>query len=205
MKDQATTTPTPEPKKPEGESFLTKEPEVKPEPEKKDEAKPEAPEKYEDFTLPEGYKFDDKLLQAATATFKKHGLSQAAAQELVDIYAKNGLEAAKAPYDTWANTQKEWNSQISERFGDRADGVRADINKAIDAALPPSLAGNLRKALDFTGAGSNPDVVEALSVLLKPHYEGRPVVGGKPSPEGQKAPGSAPPSIAEAIYPHLRK
>ena len=80
------------------------------------------------------------------------------------------------------------------------------ISGVLDSALPPTLAKNVRAALDLTGAGSHPDVVEALNILLKPLSEGKPVVPGKPSPEGQKDPArSGPPSIADAMYGHLRK
>ncbi len=79
------------------------------------------------------------------------------------------------------------------------------ISGVIESALPPSLAMGLRKALDITGAGSHPDVVEALSILLKPLSEGTPVRGNAPSPAGQRPPDQGPPSVADAIYGHLRK
>jgi len=63
-----------------------------------------------------------------------------------------------------ADLQKEWLGDIHDRFGSKAETVRTDISKAIDAALPPSLARAFRGALDLTGAGTNPDVVEALSI-----------------------------------------
>jgi hypothetical protein len=211
-KSPGTTTPSPEPK-PEGDSFLTgkTKPKVEPkgepktEPEKKVEPAVGAPEKYTDFKLPEGYQFDKPVLEQAQALFKEAGLTQEGAQKLVDFYAKNSLEAAAAPYKEWANLQKGWTDQIAERFpGDKSTAVKSMISGVIDAALPPSLAKGLRSALDITGAGSHPDVVEALSILLKPLSEGKPVLATKPSPGGQVAPGSDPrPSIADAMYPQL--
>src|SRR5882724_1647114 len=61
-----------------------------------------------------------------------------------------------------------------------------------------------RSALDLTGAGTNPDVVEALSIMFKPFVEGPSIRPGGISPEANKVP-NAPiqPSIAEAMYPHL--
>lgn len=208
---------TPSSTEPIGDSFLTGKDQPKPEakvepkegdaPKEGDTPKPEgAPEKYADFKLPEGYKFDPTELEKATVLFKDNNLSQDQAQKLVDFYAANSLQAAKAPYDAWANLQKDWQGEIASRFGDRAPTVRADINKAIDVALPPSLARNFRAGLDLTGAGTHPDIVEALSILFRPHYEGTPVKGNAPSKEGQRAPGSGEPvSLADAIYPHLRK
>jgi len=215
LKDQnplpETTTPTSE-KKPEGQSFLTQTPEA-PKEEPKEEPKPEdkkpdaeggAPDKYADFKVPEGFKFDEKALSEATAAFKELNLTQEAAQKLVDTYAKNTQQAIEAPYKQWADLQKEWLGDIHDRFGSKAETVRTDISKAIDSALPPSLARAFRGALDLTGAGTNPDVVEALSIMFKPFVEGPSIRPGGQSPEANKPPGApAAPSIAEAMYPHL--
>jgi len=225
LKDQSspTTTPTPpETKTPstdEGKSFLNGKTEPKVEPkadepkldadgkpivEKKEDAPAGAPEKYADFKVPDGFKFDDKALAEATATFKELGLTQDQAQKLVDVYGKTGREAAEAPYKAWATTQKEWLTDINDRFGSKAETVRTDISKAIDSALPPSLAKSFRSALDLTGAGSNPDVVEALSIMFKPFVEAGSLKPGGVSPEANKAPGQpSRPSVAEAMYPHL--
>jgi len=215
LKDQTpspeTTTPTPAPKT-EGQSFLTQTPEA-PKEELKEEPKPEdkkpdaeggAPEKYADFKVPEGFKFDEKALTEAQAAFKELGLTQEGAQKLIDTYAKNTQQAIEAPYKQWADLQKEWLGDIHDRFGSKAETVRTDISKAIDSALPPSLARAFRGALDLTGAGTNPDVVEALSIMFKPFVEGPSIRPGGISPEANKAP-NAPvqPSIAEAMYPHL--
>ncbi|HET9131900.1 MAG TPA: hypothetical protein VFO86_13180, partial [Terriglobia bacterium] len=75
-------------KKPEGEG--DKKPDDKENPTKIEGA----PEKYADFTLPEGFKFDDKTLEAATAVFKDLNLSQEGAQKLVDLYAANNVAAS---------------------------------------------------------------------------------------------------------------
>jgi len=216
----ASTTPSSEPKaEPSGDSFLTspKEPPKtpdtpktpdapKPEGEKKPDAVVGAPEKYADFKLPDGYKFDDKVLGEAQATFKKLNLTQEAGQQLVDLYAANALAAAKAPYDEYANLRTEWKGEIASRFpGEKSAQVKTMIASVIDAALPPSMAQNLRKALDLTGAGDHPDVVESLSILLKPLSEGTPVRGNGPTDDSQRAPTAGPASIADALYGHLRK
>lgn len=204
--------------KPDGKSFLnTKPAEVKPEDADKSKADPKlegkkdtdassgAPEKYEAFKLPEGYEFDPDALKEVSGIFKDLGLNQDAAQKLVDYYAKNGLQAANAPYELWADTQKSWVDEIQNRFGSKSESMRTDINKAIDVAITsPKLRGAFREALDLTGAGSNPDFVEAFSIFAKPFLEGTPVVPGKVSNEANKPPQQPqPPSAAEAIYPHL--
>lgn len=225
LKDQSpesmTPSPTPTPK-PEGGSFLTRDPapeatppkdEGKPAP-KEGDPKPDgekppaaavgAPEKYEDFKLPEGYKMDEATGKEVTALFKELNLNQEGAQKLVDVYAARLLKAEEAPYKAWADTKKEWEGDIADRFGSKAEKARQDINSAITNALPPSLARAFRTALDITVAGSNPDIFEALSILARPHLEGKPIAPGNQSPEANKSP-TAPvrPSLAEAMYPHL--
>ena len=53
--------------------------------EDKKEAPAGAPEKYEAFTLPEGYEVDEQLLNEFTPTLKELGLTQAAAQKVMDF------------------------------------------------------------------------------------------------------------------------
>lgn len=221
MKDQGNTIPTPtQTSEPDGGSFLTQTPKESPDkttPEgdpkssagdksegEGDKVSEGAPEKYEAFKLPEGYTLTDEASKEVSELFKGLNLSQDSAQKLVDYYGKNLLATAEAPYKEWANTQKEWVSEIQDRFGSKAEKVRGEINSAITNALTPSLAKAFRTALDITGAGSNPEIFEALSILARPHLEGKPVPQGKPSGEANNPP-NAPvrPSAAEAMYPHL--
>ncbi len=230
LKDQSpkpTTTPTPESQtptqtpttEPPGSTFLTgakageAEGEGKDKPKEGEAPKPElttgAPEKYTDFTVPEGFKFDDKALGEAQTVFKELNLSQASAQKLVDTYTKQLTAANAAPYDLWANTQREWNTEILSRFGGESGSnkLRGDINNVINRVLPPTLQKSFRAALDFTGAGSNPDMLEAFSIMLKPHMEGRPVPSGNPSSTANTDPTRPPGPVdpAAAMYPHLVK
>ena len=224
IKDQSPT-PSPDPKTTpptdgstdpgDGTSFLTAKQDQKVDAEPKPDTDPKAddkkdgdaaagaPEKYGDFKLPDGYKFDEKQLTDATALFKEMNLSQDQAQKLVDHYAANSLQAAEAPYKAWADLQKQWMTDIGDRFGSKTESVKTDIGKAI-GTLPPSLARSFRAALDLTGAGSNPDIVEGLHIMLKGLVEGGSVRQGNQSPEANKQPGApARPSAAEAMYPHL--
>jgi hypothetical protein len=138
---------------------------------------------------------------------KSTGLSQDQAQAAVDVYTKHAIAAAKAPYDLWANTQKEWQTEILSRFGGEsgADRMRADVNSVISRTLPPSLQKSFRAALDFTGAGTNPDILEAFSIMLKPLMEGKPVLGNGPvTPADPAKPGAGQQvDLAAAMYPHL--
>jgi hypothetical protein len=200
----------------EGSTFLTgkkTEAEPKAEGETKPETKPDAPqgapEKYTDFKLPDGYEFDPKAKTAFETTAKELNLTQDGAQKLINIWAEHAAQSARAPYDLWADTQRQWHTEIESRFGgaDGAAKMSAGINAAINNVLPPSLQKSFRAALDFTGAGSNPDLLEGLSILLKPHMEARPVPGGRPNDKANTDPGQprGPIDPAAAMYPHLVK
>lgn len=173
--------------------------------EKEADAPQGAPEKYEDFKLPDGYKLDPEMNKAATAIFKELNLPQEGAQKLVDFYSSNFIQAAEAPYKLWADTQTGWVDRIISDFGEaKADQMRTEINKGIEAAFSPKLQREFREAIDLTGAGSNPAMFEAFHTLFKPFIESAPVKGNGPTKEGQTAPKTdTRPSIAEALYPHL--
>lgn len=165
-----------------------------------------APESYADFKAPEGYELDKAALEQAIPIFKELNLNQDQAQKLVDQYAKLSAEAADAPVKFYADMQKEWREEASSRFGKAIEpggAIVTEFAQAIDGFLPPTLAKNFRAALDFTGIGNHPDFIEGFRVFAKALSTGTHVSGKSPSPEGQKAPGNAPPSIASAMYPHL--
>jgi len=176
-----------------------------------DEGKPPAaqqgaPETYADFRAPEGYTLDPTAIAKALPIFKEMNLSQDSAQRLIDLYAEQTRSASEAPVKLYAEMQKEWRTEAATRFGKAIEpggAIFASIAKAIDGHLPPSLAKAFRSTLDFTGVGSHPDFIEGLSVFAKLLSEGTSVRGSGPSPEGQKAPGAAPLSVAQAMYPHL--
>lgn len=173
-----------------------------------DEGKPApgAPEKYEDFKAPEGFELDKAVLDDVVPLFKELNLNQEQAQKLIDRYAKLNAQAAEAPVKFYADMQKEWRDEAATRFGKAIEPggkMVTDFATAFANALPPSLSKNFQAALDFTGAGNHPDILEALQVLTKPWLTGTPVAGKGPSPLGQKAPDAPAPSIAQAMYPHL--
>ncbi|MEI4878491.1 hypothetical protein, partial [Klebsiella pneumoniae] len=84
----------------------------------------------------------------------------------IDIWSKHAAETAAQPYNLWADTQKDWHGKILERWGGESGAAKmsADFNKVVDTVLPPSLRVAFRTALDFTGAGSNPDILEAMTI-----------------------------------------
>lgn len=187
----------PEPGKEGEKSLLNKD-------EKKPDASQGAPEKYE-FKAPEGYELDEKAIEAATPVFKELGLSQEAAQKLVDLYSNMSKETAEAPYKLWQDMNKKWADEVKAdpQLGPRLDQVKQNVSRALDSIGDPALTTAFKEAMDLTGAGNHPAFVKVIDRLAAHFIEGKHVSGNNPSPHGQTAPGAAPQSAAKAMYPNL--
>lgn len=191
------------PAKPDGTSVLNSE--AKPGDAKPADAPAGAPEKYEAWTVPDGFTLDEKVSTEANELFKSLNLDQASGQKLVDFYAAKAEEAAKAPYQLWEQTQEDWVKTIKAdpEIGGKLDQVKTTVAKAIDGLGDPKLAADFRAALDFTGAGNNPAFVKAFYRLAQKVTEGT-VVSGR-GPVEVKNPTGRPASAAAAMYPHLKQ
>lgn len=190
IKDQSTTTTT---------TTETK-PEVKPE--------TKAPETYADFTMPEGRTINKEALGEATTLFRELGLSQESAQKLIDFATKNQISTENAGQTAYNAMREGWRSEVLKDTTlstgtDLKPEVKQSIGRAIDS-LGTELGPQFRQILDISGLGDNPTVVKAMYEMSKFVTEGRPVVGGGPSPAGQKSPDAKPPSIASAMFPKLK-
>jgi len=204
IKDQTpapTSTPTPtttETKSEDKPSLLNEKP--------TEEKKPDgAPEKYE-FKYPEGYEMSEEVFKSTSDLFKKHNISQATAQELVDYVHKVNQDAAEAPYKLWQKTQEEWVNAVKNdsEIGGRLNEVKTVVSKAIDAVVGRTLGDEFRQAMDMTGAGNNPAFIKTFYALAQRITEGGHVSGTGPSKFGQTAPGQSDrPSAAKAMYPNL--
>lgn len=165
-------------------------------------AKPEgAPEKYEAFTLPEGYEANEPVLTEATGLFKEIGLSQAQAQKLVDFYSKVSADAADAGVKLWQDTQTAWREEVKADpviGGQKLGPVMATIKKAINTIGDAKLISEFHEAMNITGAGNNPAFIRAFHSLAQKLVEGGPV-SGKPE-SSQKPPATA----GAALYPNLK-
>lgn len=165
-----------------------------------------APEKYEDFKVPDGFELDKDVAAEFGTVAKGLNISQTGAQELVDLYVKHVQEANNAPYKAWTDVQDRWRGEINsdpDIGGSKLSGVKVSIGKLFDSLGDAKMTDAFREAMDYTGAGNNPAVVKFLYSLAKRLTEGGPVRGGGPSTEGQIAPGMGRPSAAQAIYPNL--
>lgn len=150
------TPPTDAPKPGEGQGEGTKEGD--------DKGKPQgAPEKYEAFKMPEGFAVDEQLLGEFEPTLKELGLTQEAAQKVID-FAPKVIEktvqqtTAKvldqlgiADHAKWAEQSKNDKEFGGEKLAENLGVVR----RALDTFGTPEL----RAALNKVGLGNHPEVL----------------------------------------------
>lgn len=183
-------------------------PEAKAEDEKKEPAKPEgAPEKYEAFTVPEGYELDTKLVDSANGLFKDLGLSQPQAQKLIDFYSKHAIDSSQAAIQAVKDMNAAWVAKAKEEHGSDSFGPGKKITVAVDRMLSglgdAKLANEFKAAMDLTGAGNHPAFINVMWKLAQQLGEGSPVRGNGPSPHATAQPGAARKSPAQEIFPNL--
>jgi hypothetical protein len=176
---------------------------------KKEEAKTGAPEKYEDFKVPDGVKLDPAAIAKVAPIFKELGLSQEGAQKLVDTYRELSAEAAAAPYKAYQDTVAGWLKESQDHpdlRGKLGPGqeVNVRIAKLLDGVPDAKLASDFREAMDITGVGNHPAFIRLMDHFAKQLTEGTHVAGNGPSEGGQRRPGdSAKPGAAAAMWPSL--
>lgn len=186
-------TTTTEPLEPKGSLLSGEEP----------KAPEAAPEKYADFTLPEGLELAPEALTEAIETFKKLNLSQASAQQLVDFHVKAVQATQKSMTDFWNAKQDEWVKQAKadpEIGGAKFNNVLSSINKMLGSLGDAKLVTDFKDAMTYTGAGNNPVVLRTLWALAQQLTEGTHVPAGGPARTGQTMNGASRPSPAEALY-----
>lgn len=176
---------------------------------KEEKAATGAPEKYEDYKLPEGFKLDPEVRTKADAVFKELGIPQEGAQKLVDMYRELTTEAQAAPYKAYQAMTADWLKQAQDHpdlRGKLAPGgeVNVRIGKMLDGIPDAKLASDFREAMDLTGVGNHPAFIRLMDHVAKQLTEGTHVAGNGPSKGGQVRPGdSAQPGAAAAMWPTL--
>jgi|SRR5215831_7649605 len=170
------------------------------------EPKTGAPEKYEEFKVPEGYSLDAEVATEAGKLFKDSNLSQAQAQKLVDFYVSKTNEAFRQPYEAYEALRTEWREKAKAHpeIGGSFDRVLSTVAKAIDSVGDAALASEFRQVMDMTGAGDHPAFIRLFYKLASQLTEGRPIMGNGPAKAGQQDPSKGRPvTAAQALYPTL--
>lgn len=119
-----------------------------------------APEKYEDFKLPEGVKVDEARMGKFTEWAKSRNLSQQEAQEAIDMaqdLQRASFEQFQAAHtaqvDKWATDSK----ADKEFGGDKFDENLSVAKRALDQFGTPEL----KTLLKDSGLGNHPEVLRA--------------------------------------------
>jgi hypothetical protein len=163
------------------------------------------PETYAEFKVPEGATLDAALIAEVTPIFKELGLSQDAAQKLVEFQAKHSIASEAKLNKAVADMRAEWRDAI------KADpAIGADLEKTktaigrLKSQLPAEIRTSFDDAMNLTGMGDHPAIVRGLFELAKLVNEGTPVTGSGPSELGQNRSGQPTrPTAAQALYPNL--
>src|SRR5258706_6659527 len=204
LKDQAQTTttiqierkpiePKAEPEK-DGETLLTE----------KKESPTGAPEKYEDFKLPEGVKLEGETLKSAQELFKALNLPQDGAQRLVDFHLSQIKAATEASSKAYDDMRAGWQTaaKADSEIGPKMTQIKENVGRLYDAIGDAKLVADFKQIMDLTGAGDNPAFIKVLNKLSSFVTEGKHVAGAQPSKFGQTPPGTAErPTAAQALYP----
>jgi hypothetical protein len=162
------------------------------EPAASEPAKQGAPEKYADFKLPEGVNLDKALMDKALPLFKKHNLSQDAAQEFADLQAQSVKADNEARLAAFNSQVEDWGKQARSQFGADADKNLGFAAKAVERFGSPEL----RALLDESGLGNHPLLVKMLAKVGDALREDQPV-------EGRKA--GAEQDTASMMFPTMKK
>jgi hypothetical protein len=137
---------------------------------------PPAELKPDDFKLPEGFSVDEASMTSYLEFAKTQGLNKDQAQGALDLYAQQITQLGSAMEAEWNATQTQWQEQcraLPDIGGDKLDASLAEVARVIDRYGSQ----DLRTALDVTGAGNHPAVVQFLHKIAKAVNEAPPVSG----------------------------
>ena len=132
---------------------------------KAEEAKAnEVPEVYADFKIPDGMEMDKALLDAALPDFKEMGLTQAKAQQVIDLFStKIGPAIAKRQVDAWQAEVDGWKQATMkdpEIGGTKFEKSVSDALRVINTVNPA-----LKPVFDQYGLGNHPEFVRAFAKI----------------------------------------
>jgi hypothetical protein len=152
-----------------------------------------APEKYEDFTMPEGIEVDKAMMDQFLPVAKELNLTQEQAQKLVDMQTAYVQHMTKANEESWNTTMTDWvkSAKADQEIG----GLK--FNESVQQAakaLKQFGTPELRAALDATGVGNHPEFIRVFAKIGKAISEDKFHVSNAQAP-------SSPKSWAETLFP----
>lgn len=189
----------------------TLESEKKPEGEAKPKPEGGAPEAYADFKVPDGITLEGETLTKATDLFKGLGLTQDAAQSLVDFHTAQMKSLAGVPDRAFDEMTAGWKTaaaadpEIGAPDSVKGKAIREDLGRALDTLGNPKLVTEFKDAMNLTGVGDHPAFIKVMATWAKTIIEPRNVSAKGPSEHGQSDKGTKErPSVAQGMYPNLK-
>lgn len=148
--------------------------EKKPEEGEKEKEPKGAPEQYEDFSAPEGLKYDDQFIGTFKDAAKELNLSQKQAQQLLDkcapVLAERQIEQIKAVSDQWVErtkTDKEIGGENWTRASSDIARVRDKFGVNADGKMDPDIQEFMQ-----TPIGNHPGLLKLLARVGRAFGEG---------------------------------
>lgn len=158
-------------------------PEVKPEDQKKVEAKSDTapvdpaslpPITYTDFTFPKDFTPEPSAIKGLTDVLARHRAPQELGQSLIDLYSAEISRAGASQVAEWERVQRDWQRQVREDPSIGGDNHKATMSSAA-RLIDTYGTKELREALDLTGAGNHPAMVKFFHNLASALKESGPV------------------------------
>lgn len=147
---------------------------------------PATPVEYTDFTVPDGVEMDADVLNDFKGIARDLGISQEAAQKLIDLQSSMETKRSAAAEQAQAAQKQQWADQVKadpELGGANLSKTVETAVKAIEQYGTPEL----RDLLSETGLGNHPLMVKFCHAIGKAMSEDNLVMGGsqatKLSPE----------------------
>lgn len=135
---------------------------------------PAKPIEYADFAMPEGVEVDADALGEFKGVAAEAGLSQDAAQKMIDLYAAK----VTAPMQAWTAKQVAWQAEVKAdpEYGPDLDAKLGQAKQFVTQIMGADAAKTM-DALNYTGAGNNPQVIKLLVRASEMAREGQFVRG----------------------------
>ena len=131
----------------------------------KEDEDAKAAHSYEEFTIPEGMKFDDALADKALPILAKHEVPQEAVQEIVDTLAQTQSEFAKEVSDKHNAMTDGWREDTVKQFGQGGDAAFDERSATAQMAMEKFLPSEQREIIAAWGVGNMSGIFAAFETL----------------------------------------
>ncbi len=125
---------------------------------KEDDKPTEAPEKYDDFAIPEGFTMNEIALEGFTPLAKEAGMNQENAQKMIDLFVKVQNDTVKAADDQF-NEESDRNVASIKSDNEIGGDNFSDNIKIANRVISSFGNKDVRDALTQSGLGNHPEIV----------------------------------------------